>query len=126
MDIEDMMFIQRRRQGKSISTDGLLHRLREYAQRFDEPNPFKPGDLVTGRQGGLLKDYMTGPPMIVLEVFPTVLADKGDPGTPSYLRRSNMRVARWDRDWDAVNEEVLHSVEVEAWKEEEREEQGAG
>lgn len=101
----------------TISHEGMIARLREYESRFGLPCKFKPGDLVTARRGGIMKETFVGIPHVVLEVFPngTILCDGGEPGVPEFMHRVDMRVAQYTPGCDDVVEQVVHSIEFEPY-----------
>lgn len=99
----------------TISHEGMIARLREYESRFGLPCPFKPGDLVTARLGGIMKETFVGIPHVVLEVFDPIIMD-GEAGRPDYMRRVDMRVAQYTPGCDDVVEQVVHSIEFEPYR----------
>jgi hypothetical protein len=70
--------------------------LRAAADRFNGPNPFKPGDLVTPRADSPLKGV--GRPHIVLEIDPAPVSNRvpafhGDANQSDFGARRDIRVA---------------------------------
>lgn len=102
----------------SITHDGMIERLQDYASRFGKSCAFKVGDIVTARRGGLHLDNFIGQPFIVLDVFPaTITVQNGEAGTPEFMRRVDMRVAQYFSHLDSVVEQVVHSIEMEDYTE---------
>lgn len=76
----------------TIGNDAQVMRLKEYAERYDEPCPYKVGDIVTPRSDVCLRG--AGNPHVVLEVRKTPIHNFTDrPGTIDYGTRHDMRVA---------------------------------
>lgn len=81
--------------GPPILPEAAIMRLREFAEQYHQPNPFKVGDLVTPRPDADLKG--AGIPHIVVEVRdhaePLFIGDNGD---ASFGRKIEIRIAHID------------------------------
>lgn len=89
--------------------DVLAHTLLEIFARFRAGNPFKPGDLVTPRNGYGYKD--PGPPNVVLAIFEPVKQPPVSPGAS--VTWADMRIA-CEHDGDIVTF-VVESFCFEPW-----------
>jgi len=75
----------------TILPEARIARLREAAQRYHQPNPFKIGDLVTPRGDSKLRG--AGQAQLVIEVRRNAeLYFHGDESLPSFGARYDMRV----------------------------------
>lgn len=76
----------------TIAGEAQVMRLKEFADRYAEPCPYKVGDIVTPRPDVCLRG--AGNPHMVIEVRETPIRDfTGRPGTQDYGTRHDMRVA---------------------------------
>jgi hypothetical protein len=78
-----------------ILPEAEIERLRDLAARYAAPNPFKVGDLVTPRRGGVIKDRSCGHPCVVVETFDPIFSDHAEVGSAEYLMRHTMRIAQY-------------------------------
>lgn len=107
--------MRRKDESPSIPHEGMIYRMREYAGRYGVPCPFKAGDLVTARCGGMVRNEKVGEPCLVLDVFEQRIEWGGEQGTPEYGRRIDMRVAAFMS--DSVVELCVNSTEYEPYAE---------
>lgn len=120
IDMDDFMAHMRHRDGEkprpAILPEAAVARLQEFALRYGEGCPFRPGDLVTPRMYGGIKG--AGKPFIVLEVLPIASLGSplwvGDPGSNTFGRRCDIRVAMI-RDPGGIAMHWTESVEFERW-----------
>lgn len=77
----------------TITSDAQIMRLKEFADRYNDPCPFKTGDIITPRPDVCLRG--AGNPHVVLEVRKTPIHNFTDarPGTIDYGTRHDIRVA---------------------------------
>lgn len=78
-----------------ILPEAEIERLRDLAARYAAPNPFKVGDLVTPRKGGVIKDRSCGHPCVVIETFDPIFSAHVEVCTSEYMMRHTMRVAQY-------------------------------
>lgn len=87
--------------------EAVAMRLREALALYQEPNPFKPGDLIQPRPGYWLK--MEFAPMIVIDVREATIADRIEAYKPASGCKPTIRVAYVDDDGNILYVWVEHA-----------------
>jgi len=88
-----------------ISHDGVIARLRDYAERFNAARTFATGDIVTPVPGGLFLAEMQGRPFIVLRMIDEMLDEQKNP--------CNMQIVSYSHKQDACQVILAHSADWE-------------